>query len=482
MTDETKSKQGAGAAARSFLDNRFLLMSPTAQHLFDEFAKNAPIVDFHCHIPPADIAQDRRFSNITELWLGGDHYKWRAMRGNGVEERFITGDAPDWEKFLKWAETMPKLIGNPLYHWTHLELQRYFSIHTVLDPETAKDVWDACNARLLGPGFSARSLIRQSNVKVICTTDDPTDSLEHHLTLAKDASFPVRVLPTFRPDKALYLERAGFVEWTVKLGAAAGHPIHSLGDLTAALTNRLDFFHTAGCRLSDHSLEPVIFETGTEMDADNALRKILTGNAPGTQEIRRYRTWMVVWLGRQYARLGWAMQLHLLAQRNNNNAMFRAIGPDTGFDTMGDDGIAGPLARLLDAMSSTGELPKTILYSLNGKDLDSLAALAGCFQDGSIPGKIQLGAPWWFNDQRDGMERHLRTLGNIGVLGRFVGMLTDSRSLISYPRHEYFRRILCNLLGGWVEAGELPNDPVMLGNIVKDICHRNAEQYFGFRK
>ncbi len=480
MTDDKKTESRNTSALRTFLDNRFLLMSPTAQHLFDEYAKASPIMDFHCHIPPADIALDRRFANITELWLGGDHYKWRAMRGNGVEEKFITGDAPDREKFCKWAETMPKLIGNPLYHWTHLELQRYFGIYTVLDADSANEIWDACNARLAAPNFSARGLILQSNVKVICTTDDPTDSLEHHLELAKDASFPVRVLPTFRPDKALYLERPGFTDWVAKLGTAAGCPVRTLADLTMALSLRMDFFHAAGCRLSDHSLEPVVFEAGTETDADNALRKMLSGNRPDAQEIRRYRTWLLIWLGRQYARLGWAMQLHLLAQRNNNNVMYGLLGPDTGFDTMADDGVAGPLAQVMDAMSSTGELPKMILYSLNGKDLDALAALAGCFQGGGIPGKIQLGAPWWFNDQRDGMERHLRTLGNMGVLGCFVGMLTDSRSLVSYPRHEYFRRILCNLIGGWVEAGELPDDPDMLGNIVKDICHRNAEQYFSF--
>ena len=466
--------------SREFMDERFLLQTRTAQRLFEEYAKDAPILDFHCHIAPADLAENRRFSSITELWLGGDHYKWRALRSNGVAESFVTGQASDWEKFEKWAETMPKLIGNPLYHWTHLELQRYFGIHTVLGPDTAREIYDACNAKLTGEEFTARNLVLRSNVKLICTTDDPTDSLEHHLAVAADNSFPVRMLPTFRPDKALYLERPGFTEWIGKLGAVSGRSISTLADLQDALSGRMDFFAAAGCRLSDHSLEPVVYEEGTESEADDAFRKALSGAELTPVEIRRYRTRLLVWLGGKYSDLGWTLQLHMQAQRNNNTVLFRKIGPDTGFDTMGDEGLTKPLALLLNEMTLTGHLPKVILYSLNGKDLDALGALAGCFQDGSVAGKVQLGAPWWFNDQRDGMERHLRTLGNLGVLGRFVGMLTDSRSLVSYPRHEYFRRILCNLLGGWMEAGELPNDTAAIGEIVKDICHRNAEAYFGF--
>jgi len=480
MVKATTAQLEFANAPRTFMDERFLLQTKTARRLFEEYAKDAPILDYHCHIPPSDVAEDRRFANLTELWLGGDHYKWRALRSNGVAEHFITGNASDWEKFEKWAETMPKLIGNPLYHWTHLELQRYFDVHAVLGPATAKEIWEIGKAKLAEPGFSARSLILRSNVTVFCTTDDPTDNLEHHRTLAADSSFPARMLPTFRPDKALYLERAGFAEWVAKLGTVTGKSISTLQELMDALSGRMDVFAAAGCRLSDHSLEPVVFEAGTDAEADDAFRKALSGSTPEPVEIRRYRSRLLIHLGKKYADLGWTMQLHMLAQRNNNTVMFRAIGPDTGFDTMGDDGVTMPLSRLLDAMALEGGLPKTILYSLNGKDLDALGAMAGCFQDGSVPGKIQLGAPWWFNDQRDGMERQLRTLGNLGVLGRFVGMLTDSRSLVSYPRHEYFRRILCNLLGGWMEDGELPDDMGLVGGIVRDICHRNAENYFQF--
>ncbi len=467
------------AAPRAFLDDRFLLRTETAVRLFARYAKDAPIVDFHCHIPPADIASDRRFSTITELWLGGDHYKWRALRGDGVPEACITGDASDREKFRRWAEAMPRLIGNPLYHWTHLELQRYFGITDVLGPDTEEAIWNECNRQLADASFSARSLIRRSNVKALCTTDDPADTLEHHLALAADASFATKVLPTFRPDKALYLERQGFAEWIGRLSAASGRPVASLADLALALEDRMDFFAEAGCRLSDHSLEPVVYAPATAEQADAALRLVLSGGMPDADAVRQYRTWLMVWLGRQYARRGWTMQLHMLAQRNNSTRMFRRLGPDTGFDTMGDDGLILPLARLLDEMNVMGELPRTILYSLNGKDLDALGALAGCFQGDGVPGRIQLGAAWWFNDTKDGMERHLRALGNLGVFGRFIGMLTDSRSLVSYPRHEYFRRILCNLLGEWVEAGEVPDDEALLGGIIADLCHRNAEAYLG---
>ena len=474
------NEAGLGAPApRAFLDDRFLLRNGTAVRLFEQYAKDAPIVDFHCHIPPADIATDRRFATITELWLGGDHYKWRALRGDGVPEACITGSASDREKFHHWAAAMPRLIGNPLHHWTHLELRRYFGITDVLGPDTEDAIWTECNRQLADAGFSARNLIRRSNVKALCTTDDPTDTLEHHLALAADPAFAVKVLPTFRPDRALYLERPGFVEWIAKLAAASDRPVASLADLALALDARLDFFAEAGCRLSDHSLEPVVYEPATTEQADAALRCVLAGGMPDAAAVRQYRTWLMVWLGRQYARRGWTMQLHMLAQRNNNRRMFRALGPDTGFDTMGDDGLTAPLARLLDDMDDVGELPRTILYSLNGRDLDALGALAGCFQGGGMAGRIQLGAAWWFNDTRDGMERHLRTLGNLGVFGRFIGMLTDSRSLISYPRHEYFRRILCNLLGEWVEAGEVPDDEALLGGIVADLCHRNAEAYLG---
>ena len=473
----TAAAEKNGNPARAFMDDDFLLTTPTARHLFHTYAKDAPIVDFHCHIPPADIATDRRFANITELWLGGDHYKWRAMRSNGIPESHVTGNAPDREKFQAWAETMPLLIGNPLYHWTHLELQRYFDVHLPLGPDTAETIWQTCNAKLAEASFSARGLILRSRVEALCTTDDPTDSLEHHLSVAKAENFPVKVLPTFRPDKALYLERDGFVAWVARLSDVSGTPITDLQELTNALTHRIDFFAQAGCRLSDHSLEPVVFEEATEEEADAAFRAALEGRVLTESAIRRYRTWLMTWLAARYAERGWAMQLHLLAQRNNNTRMFQAIGPDTGFDTMADDPVTTPLARLLDGMAGADALPKTLLYSLNPKDLEALGAMAGCFQGGGIPGKIQLGAPWWFNDTRDGMEKQLRTIGNLGVLGRFVGMLTDSRSLVSYPRHEYFRRILCNLIGGWVDAGEFPNEEAVLESIVTGICHRNVAHW-----
>lgn len=472
----TTTAQGASPA---FMDEDFLLQTPMARHLFHTHAAKAPIVDFHCHIPPADVAADRRFATITELWLGGDHYKWRAMRSNGIPESHITGNAPDREKFQAWAETLPMLIGNPLYHWTHLELQRYFDVHVPLGPDTAEEIWQACNLKLAEPGFSARGLIQRSNVSALCTTDDPADSLEHHLALRQDKSFTVQMLPTFRPDKALYPEREGFTEWVARLSAVAGRPVVDLTSLTSALSERIAFFAEAGCRLSDHSLEPAVFEEATEEEADATFRAALEGRMLAESAIRRYRTWLMTWLGAQYAARGWGMQLHLLAQRNNNTRMYRALGPDTGFDTMGDDLVTAPLAQLLNAMDMAGALPRTILYSLHPKDLEALGAMAGCFQGDGLPGKIQLGAPWWFNDTRDGMEKQLRTLGNLGALGRFVGMLTDSRSLVSYPRHEYFRRILCNLIGGWVTAGEFPADEALLGRIVEGICHRNIENWLG---
>lgn len=467
----------ASAAATPFMGEHFLLAGPTARRLYETYAAQAPIVDFHCHIPPADVAADRRFATITELWLGGDHYKWRAMRSNGIPEAFITGSAPDREKFQAWAQTLPMLVGNPLYHWTHLELQRYFDIHVPLGPDTAGEIWQICNRKLAEPAFSAKGLIRMSNVSALCTTDDPTDSLEHHLALRQDSAFATRVLPTFRPDKALYLERDGFREWVERLRTVSGEDIADLEGLTRALSGRIAFFAEAGCRLSDHSLEPVVYEEATAGEADAAFRAALEGRVLADSAIRRYRTWLMVWLAAQYAGRGWAMQLHMLAQRNNNARMFRELGPDTGFDTMADDPVTGPLARLMDAMAQTGALPKTILYSLHPKDFEALGALAGCFQGDGIPGKVQLGAAWWFNDTRDGMEKQLRTLGNLGALGRFVGMLTDSRSLVSYPRHEYFRRILCNLIGGWVDAGEFPDDAKVLESIILGICHRNAEQW-----
>ncbi len=465
---------------KTFMNEHFLLQSATAVELFEKYAKNAPVFDYHCHISPIDISSNKQFSNITELWLGGDHYKWRALRSNGVDEYFITGGASDREKFQKWAELMPLLLGNPLFHWTHLELQRYFGIYEMLNADTAEAIWQSCNTQIAKSEFSAKQLIIKSNVRVICTTDDPTDTLEHHMEISSDTEFPVRVLPTFRPDKMLYPERSGFNAWIAKLGLAVGYPITTLNELLKAMCSRMELFHATGCRLSDHSLEPVCFERSTEAEADILFRNALAGDRLDKKSIRKYRTWIMIWLGRQYARLGWTMQIHMSAQRNNNTMAFRTLGADTGFDTMGDESVIEPLAKLLDSMDMTGELPKTILYSINSKDLEALAALIGCFQGSIVPGKIQLGASWWFNDQKDGIEHHLKTLGNMGVLGRFVGMLTDSRSFISYPRHEYFRRILCNVVGGWIDSGELPDNEALFGGIIEDICYRNAESWFGF--
>ncbi|SMC79308.1 glucuronate isomerase [Sporomusa malonica] len=464
---------------KPFMDENFLLTNKTAETLYHNYAKDMPIFDYHCHLNPQEIAENKRYRNITEVWLGGDHYKWRALRSNGVDERYITGDAPDKDKFMKWAETMPQCLGNPLFHWTHLELKAYFGIDKVLCPATAEEIWEKCNALLQQDDFTARGLIERSNVKVICTTDDPADSLEHHTTLAKDNSFTVKVLPTFRPDKSFNIEKSGFAEWLAKLGQVTGTEITTVKAIKTALAQRVEFFHQVGCRVSDHALDPIVFAAGTEDQADEILKKALNGQALSDHEIAVYKTTILVFLGKQYARLGWTMQLHMGTIRNNNSRLLKLLGPDTGFDAIGDFTIAEPLAKFLDALESTDELPKTILYCLNPRDNDVLGTIIGCFQGGGIPGKIQFGSGWWFNDQKDGMIRQMVALANLGLLSRFVGMLTDSRSFLSYTRHEYFRRILCNLIGEWVEAGEFPNDTELLGSIVQNISFNNAKNYFG---
>ncbi|WP_371371689.1 glucuronate isomerase [Sporomusa aerivorans] len=464
---------------KAFMDDNFLLTNQTAKTLFHTYAKDMPIFDYHCHLNPKEIAENKRYRNITEVWLGGDHYKWRAMRANGVNERYITGDALDKEKFLKWAETMPQCIGNPLFHWTHLELRTYFGIDKILSPATAEEIWETCNALLKENDFTVRGLIGRSNVKVICTTDDPVDSLEYHIALAKDATFETKVLPAFRPDKSFNIEKPGFAEWVAKLGQVAGTAVASLAALKAAIAGRIEFFHQVGCRLSDHALDPVVFAAGTDEEADQALKKALAGQVLSDREVALYKTNILLFLGREYARLGWTMQLHMGTIRNNNSRMLKAIGPDTGFDAIGDFTFAEALAKLLDALESTSQLPKTILYCLNPRDNEVLGAIIGSFQGGGIPGKMQFGSGWWFNDQKDGMIRQMVALANMGLLSRFVGMLTDSRSFLSYTRHEYFRRILCNLIGEWVEAGELPDDIELLGTIVENICFNNAKNYFG---
>lgn len=463
---------------KRFMDEDFLLNNATAERLYHDYAKAMPIIDYHCHLNPKEIAENKQYRNITELWLGGDHYKWRAMRSNGVEEKYITGDAGDKEKFLKWAETMPACIGNPLYHWTHLELKRYFGIDTLLSPETAEEIWDSCNGMLQKEEFRARELIRRSNVKVVCTTDDPVDSLEYHQMLLKDSSFDVRVLPAFRPDKGIYIERETFPAWLGVLAETVGKEVRTLKDLKLALKRRIDFFHDNGCRLSDHALDPIVYQAATEDQVNAIFSRRMSGETLSESDVQKYKTHILLFLGREYASRNWVMQFHLGTIRNNNRRMMKLLGPDTGFDAIGDFTFGEALSKTLSALDETDELPKTILYCLNPRDNEILATLAGCFQGSGIPGKIQFGSGWWFNDQKDGMAKQMTALANLGLLSRFVGMLTDSRSFLSYTRHEYFRRILCNILGEWVENGEAPEDMQLLGKMIQDICYHNAERYF----
>lgn len=462
------------------MDEDFMLQSKTAKTLYHDYAEKMPIIDYHCHLNPKEIAENKRYRNITEIWLGGDHYKWRAIRSNGIDEKYITGNSDDKQKFMKWAETMPYLIGNPLYHWTHLELKRFFGIDRVLSPSSAEAIWEQCNDMLQRDDFSARSLIIRSNVETICTTDDPADTLEYHRLIRKDASFPVKVYPSFRPDKALNINMDGFRDYIAKLGLAANINISSVKDLKEALRNRLDYFSDNGCKVSDHGLEYAIYVHAAETEVEAIFQSVMNGKTLTQAEADRYRTHMLVFLGREYAKRGWVMQLHMGTIRNINSRMYRAIGPDTGFDAIGDSHQAKSLAAFLDALDSTGELPKTILYSLNPRDNETLATIMGSFQGTEAPGKVQLGSAWWFNDQKDGMEKQMKDLASLGLLRRFVGMLTDSRSFLSYTRHEYFRRILCNILGNWAENGEVYADMEMLGAMVQEICYYNAKNYFGF--
>jgi glucuronate isomerase len=453
-----------------FIHRDFMLGSVAARRLYHEYAKDLPIIDYHCHLSPKMIAENRRFKNITELFLGGDHYKWRAMRSYGVDEKYITGDADDYDKFLKWAETLPHCIGNPLYHWTHLELKRYFDIDDALSPKTADKIWKKTNEMLQGDDFTPQSLIARSGVEILCTTDDPADDLEYHRQI-RESGFKVRVLPSFRPDKAVEIGRPEFVEYM------RGNGIDSFDGLLLWLRSRIEFFHRNGCRLSDHALGLVPYAEG---NPKAAFDKVMSGQIPDLHEQEVYKTAVLRFCAAEYAARGWAMQLHIGALRNNNSRMFDTLGPDTGFDSINDSGIAEPLSRLLDSLEKEDKLPKTILYNLNPKDNYVLAAMIGNFQKAPYKGKLQFGSGWWFNDQRDGMVAQMRALANLGVLGTFVGMLTDSRSFVSYPRHEYFRRILCDLIGGWVERGEYPKDYQTLGEIVQNICYYNAKNYFEF--
>lgn len=467
---------------KPFMDDNFLLSNETAVRLYHDYAKQMPIIDYHCHLSPQQIYENTSFANITEAWLYGDHYKWRAMRANGAEEKLVTGGegASDYDRFAAWAKTVPQTIGNPLYHWSHLELRRFFGVDDLINEKNAPAIWEKVNAKLATGGFKARDLIQMSNVEVICTTDDPVDSLEYHIAIKELKDFDVQVLPSFRPDKALEINRATFLPWIKQLADVTDRSIDSYDALLGALEDRVKFFEEVGCKVSDHALDYVAYAETTKEEAAAIFAKALQGEKVSLEEEKKYKTYTLLFLGRQYAERGWAMQLHINAARNNNTRMFGKLGPDTGFDSIGDSPLAYPLSRLLDALDSEDKLPKTIVYSLNANDNDVLGALIGCFQGGGVQGKIQLGSAWWFNDTKNGMLDQMNALANLGLLSRFVGMLTDSRSFLSYTRHEYFRRILCNLLGEWVESGEAPNDMELLGDMVQNISYRNAKQYFGF--
>lgn len=455
----------------------FLLMTDTAKTLYHNYAKNMPIYDFHCHLNPKEIYENKKYKNITEVWLGGDHYKWRAMRSNGVDEKYITGDADDKEKFMKWAETIDECYGNPLFHWTHLELKRFFGIDLVLSKETAEEVWNLTNEKLATDKFTARELIKMSNVKTLCTTDDPIDSLEYHIALKEDKSFDVVVNPAFRPDKGIRIEKDEFIPWFNRLEEIYGEKIDSIDKYTSALESRIEFFHQVGCRISDHALDPVVFEKGTKEEVNAILLKKLAGEELTEKEVKQFKTYVMIFLGKEYSKRKWVMQIHVGCIRNNSTRMFNKLGADTGYDAIDDELFLRALSKLLDTLDTTDELPKTIIYNLNPRDNEAIGTLIGCFQDGKTPGKIQFGSGWWFLDQKDGMTRQMTALANLGLLSRFVGMLTDSRSFLSYTRHEYFRRILCNLLGDWVERGELPNNIERLGKMVENICYNNVNNY-----
>lgn len=465
---------------KPFMDENFLLQTETAQKLYHEHAAKMPIFDYHCHINPKDIAEDRRFNTITEIWLAGDHYKWRGMRTNGVDERFCTGDASDWEKFEKWAETVPHTLRNPLFHWTHLELKKFFGINEVLSPENARQIYDACNAKLQTPEYSCRGIIRMANVHTICTTDDPVDSLEYHRQI-KESGFEVAVLPAWRPDKAMAVEQPiSYNQYINQLASVAGMEINTFNDLMTALDKRHQFFHENGCRLSDHGLDTAFAEDYTRDEIDALFIKVRVGYRLTTREILKFKSCMLYEFGVMDHSRGWAQQFHIGALRNNNTRLFNKLGPDTGFDSIGDKPVAEPLSKLLNRLDTEDKLCKTVLYNLNPADNELYATMIGNFQDGSVPGKMQYGSGWWFLDQKDGMEKQINALSNLGLLSRFVGMLTDSRSFLSYTRHEYFRRTLCNILGNDVENGEIPNDMELLGQMVENICFNNAKNYFNF--
>ncbi len=465
---------------KKFIDEDFLLQNVTAQKLYHEFAKEMPIIDYHNHLSPEQIARDVNFENLTQLSLYDDHYKWRAMRTNGVDEKYITGNATDYEKFGKWAATVPYTLRNPLYHWTHLELQRYFNIDTLLSPATAKEIYDECSAKLKMPAFSVKNLLRKMNVKVLCTTDDPTDSLDHHRKIKADG-FEIKVLPAFRPDKAMNVDDvAGFKSYVNKLQEVSGILIATWSEYLQALKTRHDFFAEIGCTISDHGLEQLYAVDYTDAEIKNIFRKLTAGESISQPENIKFKSAMLVQFALWDNEKNWVQQYHLGALRNNNTRMLKTLGADTGWDSIGDFSQAKQLSKFLNRLDNTDQLAKTILYNLNPADNELLATMAGNFNDGTVAGKIQFGASWWFLDQKDGITKQLNTLSNMGLLSKFIGMLTDSRSFMSYPRHEYFRRILCNILGEEMENGELPDDINLIGRLIQDICYNNAKDYFGW--
>lgn len=465
----------------SFMGKDFLLQTEVAKKLYHEYAERMPVLDYHCHLVPKEIAEDIHFKNITELWLGADHYKWRVMRSNGVDEKYITGDASDEEKFHEFAKALPRCIGNPMYHWCHLELQRYFGIYETLSEKNWKEIYDKCNEILSKPEMSARQLIKMSNVTLVCTTDDPVDDLQYHEMIAEDKKFRVQVLPAWRPDLAMCPEKEGFTDYMKKLSEVSKVKIKDFKTLKQALTKRLDYFAERGCCVSDHGLDYAEFRMITEKEMEALTKKSLAGDKLSEEELLQFKTMLMLFLGAEYKKRNWVMQLHYGAKRENNEIVFKSAGANAGIDCINPKGFQADVADFMNELNKNGNLPKTIIYSLNPTDNALIGTMIGCFQGDGVRGKIQQGAAWWFNDHKYGMEEHMNSLASLGLLGNFVGMLTDSRSFISYPRHEYFRRIFCNYIGNLVENGEYPEDYEQLGRIVRDVSYYNAVNYFGFR-
>jgi glucuronate isomerase len=463
---------------KAFLDNHFMLNTDTAMRLYENAVVGLPIFDFHCHLDPRAVWENKPYENITKLWLGSDHYKWRAMRMHGIGERFLTGNASDWEKFAAWAETVPHLIGNPLYHWTHMELKMFFGIDKRLSPETAREIFDECNEKLKNHEFKPRAFIERANVKFIGTTDDPVSTLEYHQRLKKDESFNTRIAPTFRPDGALYIERPTFNGWVEKLSKVSGIKVYHLDSFLEALQQRVDYFHEHGGRASDHDIQKMDYVQTSKEEIETIFAKRLNGGELTEEELILYKAFLLTELGKMYAEKQWVMQLHMGAMRNNNTKMKNLIGSDTGFDSIGENNFAEGISRYLDTLDQKDALPRTVLFNLNQKDNQVLAGMMGNFYEEGVPGKVQFGSGWWFLDHIDGMERQMKDLANVGLLSHFIGMLTDSRSFLSYARHDYFRRILCNILGEWVERGLVPVDYEFLEQMVRNIGYHNAERYF----